>query len=359
MDLIDRVNTLAAKIRKTRDSLETEEATKNALIMPFISQVLGYDVFDPAEVIPEFTADTGVKKGEKVDYAIMNSGELTILIEAKKAGEPLNKKHGHQLFRYFSVTRARIAILTNGIEYQFYTDLDEPNKMDEKPFMVLNLTDFDESMLGELKKLSKDSFDIENVVNSAGELKYTREIKVLISELSTDPSEEFIRMLAKQVYSGGAVTIKVMDIFTDITKRAFKQFINESISDRLKSALGEGNNIAPRESQNTGDEVGVKNKESLIVTTEEELEGYHLVKALVRDFIDPTRVIQRDTQSYFGILIDDNNRKPLCRLRFNAAQKYIGLMDDSNVEVKIAIKSINEIYQYSDRLIERAKKLSS
>jgi hypothetical protein len=225
--------------------------------------------------------------------------------------------------------------------------------------MVLNLTDFDESMLGELKKLSKDSFDIENVVNSAGELKYTREIKVLISELSTDPSEEFIRMLAKQVYSGGAVTIKVMDIFTDITKRAFKQFINESISDRLKSALGEGNNIAPRESQNTGDEVGVKNKESLIVTTEEELEGYHLVKALVRDFIDPTRVIQRDTQSYFGILIDDNNRKPLCRLRFNAAQKYIGLMDDSNVEVKIAIKSINEIYQYSDRLIERAKKLSS
>jgi hypothetical protein len=188
MDLIDRVNALSETIRRTQGSLETEEATKDALIMPFISQILGYDIFDPTEVIPEFTADIGDKNSEKVDYAIMNSGESSILIEVKKAGESLNKKHGHQLFRYFSVTRARIAILTNGIEYQFYTDLDEPNKMDKKPFMVFNLTDFDESLLGELENLSKDSFNIENVLNAAGELKYTRKIKNrLIMHLNNPP----------------------------------------------------------------------------------------------------------------------------------------------------------------------------
>jgi len=354
MDLIDRVNSLTDKIQKLGASLETEEATKNALIMPFISQVLGYDVFDPTEVIPEFTADTGVKKGEKVDYAIKNNGELTILIEAKKAGEPLKSQHASQLFRYFAVTHARIAILTNGIEYQFFTDLDAPNKMDEKPFMVLDFLDFDELMIGELKKLSKGSFDIEKVISSAGELKYTRQIKSLISGLYNEPSEEFVKLLAKQVHSG-VITAKVLEQFTDITKRAFKQFLNDNISSRLQSALNSSSNDSYITSESTDNEKSAPEK-PLIDTTEEELEGFHIVKALVRDSIDPTRITYRDTQSYFGILIDDNNRKPLCRLRFNTSQKYLCLLDEKNQENKIPINSLNDIYNYVDNLIERVKK---
>lgn len=357
MDLIDRVNSLADKIQKVSSTLETEEATKNALIMPFISQVLGYDVFDPSEVIPEFTADTGVKKGEKVDYAINNNGDLTILIEAKKAGESLKKQHASQLFRYFSVTHARIAILTNGIEYQFYTDLDAPNKMDEKPFMVLDFQDFDESMIGELKKLSKGSFDIENVISSAGELKYTRQIKSIIAGLYSEPSEEFVKLLAKQVHSG-VVTAKVLEQFTDITKRAFKQFLNDNISNRLQNALDSSSNDSFISEDTPLESEGKSEDKPSVITTEEELEGYHLVKALVRDAIDPNRVVYRDTQSYFGILIDDNNRKPLCRLRFNTAQKYLCLLNEKNQEDKKPIDSLNDIYRFADDLVERAKQLN-
>ncbi|WP_034378823.1 type I restriction endonuclease, partial [Dehalobacter sp. UNSWDHB] len=137
MDFIDELKQFALRVENLREKITTEEATKNSLILPFF-QMLGYDIFDPSEVVPEFTADVGIKKGEKVDYAIFQNGTPIILVEAKWCGEKLDK-HGSQLFRYFGTTKAKFGILTNGIIYQFFTDLEEPNKMDEKPFMELNL----------------------------------------------------------------------------------------------------------------------------------------------------------------------------------------------------------------------------
>ncbi len=78
MDFIDRIRDLSTRIPKQLEHIQTEEATKNALIMPFIS-ALGYNVFDPTEVVPEFTADVGIKKGEKVDYAIHLDGKPIML----------------------------------------------------------------------------------------------------------------------------------------------------------------------------------------------------------------------------------------------------------------------------------------
>ena len=113
----------------------TEEATKNAFIMPLLS-LLGYDVFNPMEVIPEYTCDYGTKKGEKVDYAIMRDGEPIILLEAKRLNLKLQKNQQNQLYRYFSISRARVAILTNGIEYRLYSDMNTPNIMDDEPFIT-------------------------------------------------------------------------------------------------------------------------------------------------------------------------------------------------------------------------------
>lgn len=349
MDLIDRIKDMAGKIERTKDSLETEEATKNALIMPFISQILQYDVFDPMEVVPEFTADVGTKKGEKIDYAIKSDGEVSILIEAKRAGEQLTAKHASQLYRYFSVVHARIAILTNGIQYHFYTDLDAPNKMDDKPFLEIDLSDFDVSMVNELKKMTKANFDIDAVISSAGELKYTQNIKKLIAENYKEPTEDFVKLFAKQIHSG-IVTKAVLEQFTDITKRAFEYFVNDKVSQRLQSALHGHSPNFDTSTENDSDE----SEENKVVTTEEEIEGYHIVKAIVRDCIDPQRVVYRDTQSYFGVLIDDNNRKPLCRLHFNAAQKYIGLLDESRKETRHPMNDLNEIYNFSNELRERA-----
>lgn len=352
MDFIERLQSLANKIAQVGDSLETEEATKNALIMPFLHSVLGYDVFDPAEVVPEFTADTCTKKGEKIDYALIKEGEVQILIECKKFGETLSTKHASQLFRYFSVTNARIAILTNGNIYQFYTDLDAPNKMDERPFLSLNMSDLDEHIVPEIKKLTKSTFDVSSVVDAAGELKYLRAIKNLLAEQFKSPEEDFVKFFTSRVYDG-VQTPKVKAQFMEICSKALKQFLNDSINARLKSAIGEENQVEKVIPENESEEPAEKSK---VVTTQDELDGFNIVKAILRCQLDVTRITHRDTQSYFGILVDDNNRKPLCRLHFNAKQKYLGILGEDKKETRYPIDTLDDLFLHSDRLIAAAEK---
>lgn len=358
LDFAERVHNLSKKIAQVKNSLATEEATKNALVMPFLHSVLGYDVFNPNEVIPEFTADAGTKKGEKVDYALLKDGEIQILIECKKYGEVLSPKHASQLFRYFSVTNARIAILTNGSVYQFFTDLDAPNKMDEKPFLVVDLEDLDDHSLPEMKKLTKSSFDVDSIVDAAGELKYLSHIKKIIGQQFQQPEEDFVKFFASRVYSG-VLTPKVKSQFLEITSKALKQFLNDSINNRLKSAIGTDSGGPHTPAPTTDKTDGDNSEESKVVTTQEEIEGFNIVRAILRKSVDVKRIADRDTQSYFGVLLDDNNRKPLCRLHFNAKQKYLGLFDEAKKETRIPISSVDEIYNYAEELLKTVSYYSS
>jgi hypothetical protein len=352
MDFIDEVKALASRIPNLKDSIQTEEATKNALVMPMIN-ILGYNVFDPTEVIPEFTADHGTKKGEKVDYAIMKDGNPIMLIECKPIGSELSINHASQLFRYFSVSSVKVGILTNGVIYKFFSDLEAANKMDDKPFMELDLLNLKEPLVEELKRFKKERFNSEELESVATDLKYTKEIKqVLQIELSA-PSDEFVKYFATKVYSG-RLTPGMKDKFSIITKNAFNQFINDRINEILKSASAMTTDKNPVPIEITAPSEPVDDG---IVTTEEEIEGYHIIKAILREIVDPKRVIMRDTKSYCGILLDDNNRKPICRLRFNTAQKYIGLPEGDRKEVKIPIKELNDIYSLSNELQAAVKKM--
>ncbi len=356
MEFLRRLSALAEKIRQQGAAIQTEEATKNAFVMPFINSVLGYDVFDPTEVIPEYVCDVGTKKGEKIDYAIFKNGEVQILVECKKIGEPLNVNHAAQLFRYFHVTNARIAILTNGQVYKFYTDLDSPNKMDEKPFLELDLLNIDEFIAPELQKLTKATFDVESIISAAGELKYVSQIKRIITSQFIQPGENFVRFFASQVYEG-PLTQKVKDQFNELTKKALTQFLNDQVNDRLKSAMSgmpAPSYVDLPVTEKAADSSEEKT-ENLVVTTPEELEGFHIVKSILRTVVDSKRIIQRDTQSYFGVLLDDNNRKPLCRLHFNRNQKYIGVFDSEKNETRHSIESLDDIYMHSDKLIATVK----
>lgn len=353
MDLIDKLNALSVKIEKQLENIQTEEATKTAFVMPFIS-ALGYDVFDPTEVIPEYTADIGIKKGEKVDYAIIKDSKPIMIFECKKAGS-LEESHASQLFRYFSVTDARVAILTDGIKYKFFTDLDEDNKMDRKPFLEFNITSFNENIIEQLKKFSKDLFDIEEMLSSAIILRYTKEIKHILAEQFNSPSEDFVRYFVSQIYSG-RMTTQVKDQFANLVKNAANQFISEKINERLKSAMsteniGQATPIDLQEETSNESNPEVESNILKIETTEEELEGYHIVKAILRQHVSPERVVHRDTQSYFGILLDDNNRKPICRLHFNYSTKYIGVFDADKNETRIPINELNDIYNHADKFI--------
>ena len=347
MDFKDNIKQLADRVVKLRDSILTEEATKNAFIMPFIN-TLGYDVFNPLEVVPEMTCDIAMKKGEKIDYAIMKDGEPIILIECKHWAQDLNL-HDNQLIRYFNVSKAKFGVLTNGVIYRFYTDLIEPNKMDEKPFLEVNITELRDSQIEELKKFHKSYFNVENVLSSASELKYMGELKSIIAKEFSSPSSEFVKYLTKQVYDG-VITAKLLDQFTELTKKSISSYINELISDRLKSAL---KTETVEEAKNEEiDNKALEEDGNKIITTEEEIESYFIVKSILRQAVDVSRVVYRDAQTYFAILLDDNNRKPICRMYFNAiSKKYIATFDENKKETKHEITSLNDIYNYSEYLI--------
>lgn len=349
MDFIDRLRELSSGFPRILENINTEEATKHAMIMPFIS-ALGYNVFDPTEVTPELCADVGVKKGEKVDYAILKEGKPVILFECKHHSADLNKIHASQLYRYFSVTDARFGVLTNGVAYKFFTDLEAPNKMDEKPFFEFNMLEIKELAVDELKKFSKSSFDVSNILTTAAELKYTREIKRIMLDQISSPSEEFIRFFVSKIY-GGRSTQSIKDQFTPLIAQAFSQLIADHINEKLKTAFNLPSNgqqplteVAPIAPPNP-----VDNNKNEIATTVEELEGYHIIKALLRESVAAKRIVMRDVQSYCGILLDDNNRKPICRLYFNTANKYASFFD-TDKEEKILIEGVDDLYGYAERL---------
>ena len=350
MDFVDKIKEIGNRIPKQIDLIKTEEATKNAFVMPFIN-ALGYDIFNPIEVVPEFTADVGTKKGEKVDYAIKKDNEVIMLIECKQCGNELDQETASQLYRYFSVTETRFGIITNGIVYKFFSDIEESNKMDTKPFFEFNVLNFEDHHLEELKKFAKSSFHLENILTTASALKYTGAIKRIFGKEIINPSDEFIKFFVSQVYSG-LKTQAVISQFSKIVKDAISQFIREKINDRLKSALDD---VGADDVSDVSEEASVpedSDNEDGIVTTKEEIEGYNIVKAIVRDTVDVNRIFMRDTKSYCGILLDDNNRKPICRLRFNSAtKKYIGIIKQKN-ETKNLISDVNDIFNYSDEIKE-------
>jgi hypothetical protein len=348
MSFNEKIAALSEKVSSLIDTLETEEATKNALIMPFIA-ALGYDVFNPQEVVPEFTADVGTKKGEKVDYAIMHDNEVIILIECKKSKSDLSEANMHQLFRYFTVTKARIAILTNGVQYRFFSDLEESNKMDAKPFLELDMLNIRDNLVEEVRKLGKETFDLERMLSTANELKYTSEIKRLMNIQFETPDEEFIRFFFKAANPGAHFTASAKEQFAKFVQKAFHQFISERVSDRLRSALEKEDD---KVTEANDDEELSEAMPNGIETTDEELEGFQIVKAILVQKVAAERIVHRDTKSYFGILLDDNNRKPLCRLHFNTSQKYLGLFDATKQEARYPIENLSEIYQYADKLLE-------
>ncbi|MFD2586137.1 type I restriction endonuclease [Croceitalea marina] len=342
MQLQPQLKALAEKIGKLKDKIDTEESTKHAFVLPFIN-LLGYDTFNPTEVVPEFTADIGLKKGEKVDYAIFQNEQPIIIIECKNWKENLDV-HNSQLFRYFHASKTRFALLTNGIKYRFYTDLEAANKMDEKPFLEFDIAKLKEHTIHEISKFHKSNFDVAKIVNNASALKYTKEIKKLIAEELQSPSYHFVKLFAGNVYSG-RLTEKVMGEFADLVGKAFTQTISEKVNDRLNSALN-------KEAEQQQEETQEPEEVSKIETTEEELEGYRIVVAILRRKLSVERIVHRDTQSYFGILLDDNNRKPLCRLHLNSGNKYLGIIDENKDETRHAIASIDEIYQFEEDLLK-------
>lgn len=344
MDLIDKLKELSNRIERQRDSVLTEQAAKTAFVLPFL-QALGYDVFNPSEVIPELTADHGVKKGEKVDYAIKLDDKIIILIECKPLGSTLNAKCASQLFRYFSVTDARFSILTDGVRYLFFSDLESQNKMDERPFLEFNILQFTDSDVDELKKFSKSTFNLESILSRASTLKYH---KALLAEIRTEfenPSEDLVRLLTSRVYEG-RFTQQIKEQFTSLTHSALRDFIRERINERLQSALD-----TDKQDFATATENHISADDDGIETTAEELEAFRIIQAIGSEVVDVDRIYIRDAKSYCAILLDNNNRRPICRLHFGKTRMAVSIFALRG-ETKIELEKISQLYKYRGLLHE-------
>ncbi len=350
MDFIDEIRQFSKRVDSLKDNLTTEEATKTSLIMPFFA-LLGYDVFNPDEFVPEYTADVGIKKGEKVDYAILNNGEPVILIEAKWVKEEL-QKHDSQLFRYFGTSKAKFAILTNGITYRFYTDLEETNKMDEKPFLEINMLDIKETQVAELKKFKKSAFSIDEIFNTASQLKYSNEIKNVFAQDLQNPSDQLIKYFLSSVYSGQR-TQNAIDKFRPIVKQSLNQFISEMMNDKIKTALGaEEAQTVSEKTEEIPENVSQPVKDvPKIVTTEEELEAYFIIKNLLKDVVPMGEIAYKDNERYMAILHKNKTTRWICRLFFNSSKKFITVPDDNKKDVRIDIDSVYDIEKHKDELI--------
>ena len=265
--------------------------------------------------------------------------------------------HDNQLLRYFHVSKAKFAILANGVRFRFYTDLEEPNKMDEIPFLEFDIAEIKENQVEELKKFHKSYFDVENIINSATELKFTNSVKGIFTNELKNPSDEFLRLFISKVYTG-KITAKVLTDFSELVKKSINHVISDMITERFKFAID-------AEEASLTLEPPVKEAVSLpiseadkIVTTEEELEGFMIIKTICRQKVSINRIIYRDAQSYFSVLLDDNNRKPICRLYFNSAsKKYISFIDKK--ETKHEINTLDDIFGFSELLLETVERLNT
>lgn len=368
MDFKDQILQLSDRIKKQKDSISTEEATKNAFIMPLIAS-LGYDVFNPFEVVPEMDCDLIKKKGEKIDYAIMKDENPILLIECKHCKQDLNL-HDTQLQKYFVASKSRFGVLTNGIEYRFYTDLEKVNIMDERPFLVVNMLDLSDADIEQLKKFHKSYYNENNVLSTANELKYTTEIKEIFNKEIQSPTSDFVRFFAKQIYTTGQITQKVVEMFTPLVKRSMSMVINDIIAERLNTAMKNDEQVedttnissnlpnSPKENTENKLPEGIvyMDKEAGIITTQEEMDAYNIVRSILRRSVDASRITYKDYKTYFVISLDNSQWYWICRISIGARKKQIGIPVNKYKSCDwIQIDSIDDIFKYADRLEESIK----
>jgi len=349
MEFADKLKEFCNRVKAIRTKIKTEEATKTSLIMPFFS-LLGYDVFNPLEFVPEYTADVGIKKGEKVDYAIVDKKQNPlILIEAKYCDENLGK-HGGQLFRYFATTSAKFGILTNGIIYQFYTDLEEQNKMDKTPFLTINLLSLKESTIPYIQKFEKASFNVAAVTGKANELRYSDNIRQFLLKQLSAPDDSFIAYVMSDIYKGRK-TQRVIEDFRPLVKRAFAQIVNDKAGEKLKSAID-------TESADETQEKNVAPKPQPVAPAlpkMDRLEAFFMIKAFLYDSLNGKSLKYTDADKQLEISLDDESGNWLCRIDYETNLFYINLQSGDKEYIKRQFRSLSDVYSFKNLLCQAAK----
>jgi hypothetical protein len=361
MELENVIKQIVKTYNDSKANILTEEATKMSLIAPLI-QALGYNIFNPSEVAPEYNAELGNKKMDKIDYAIINDGKPIMIIECKWSGAELTEDNKDQLLKYFvALPDVKIAILTNGLTYKFFTDLDKASYMDAKPYFQFDIREIKNHEIKALEKYAKPDFKIGDIINAATGLKYTGEIKRYIEAQMLTPDEAFVKCIMSGIDYPKKASANIVEQFKQYTKNALNQFLNETLNDRLEAAIKKG---GEKNSEPPVEQVDVDGEPSdSIATTQDEIDGFNIVRAILRKHVPIKDLAFRDTKSYSSVLYKNKNHSPVCRFYFNnPANLQLALisLNESEkgvkkIETKIKLESLDDIYSHEDELLETLK----
>lgn len=312
------------KLNEAIEISSNEAQTRKFLIEPFFF-MLNYISTD---LIPEYNADFGDRVSQKIDYAIVLNKKDTILIEAKKQNSRLTDKEAGQLNGYFNNTKnSKIAILTNGVEYRFYSDVVEPNVIDNKPFFLFDLSNYSEKDIEELLKFDKRFIKIKEIVESAQEIVFAESFENSIFKELLAPSKDLLKIIHKNML--------FKTKFNEETQGKMINLINSS----LLKCLHDKKVIEESNSNSQG-----------VITTELEIQAYHIIRTLLiqNKKIPNERISYKDFKSFFNISIDDSSKKVICKLGFNSGKMKISIENNEYI-----LEHIDDLVKYKNELTNR------
>jgi hypothetical protein len=308
-----------------------EAQTRTYLIEP-MCEMIGYSRIDDKDMLTEINAGWG-QKNDKADLGLIVKGKKPeIIIECKKHGKKLTDKEASQLNGYFSNTDgSKIGILTNGLEWRFYTEYQEKNKLHHNPFLTIDFTEIDDSKIEQFAQFHKNATDIDIIVGEAQDTFFLEGFNDALSEELLNPSDDFIKAIFARMPG----------------KR-----MNDAIKDKLRFLINSNSiqQVLPRlieEESKSG---------NLIITTGEELQIYHAVKTIIINSlkkVDFSRISYRDQKNSFNILVDDNQRKMIAKITSNKGKYFLEIT--GNGDKKIQIDGLESVVAQSKPIIDIAK----
>ena len=342
MDFESRLTEHIDKLNIKKGACTNEETTKTALILPFFT-LLGYDTTDPAEVMAESVSAPGGNKDQRVDYCLYSGGKAIIIVEAKPYKANL-EKYSTQLANYYTCSDAKIAIITDGVKYRFYTDSVKQNIMDMVPFFDIDLTCLTQQQIDQLAGFQKEGFDAESITSFSAFYDF-------FAEQLKHPSDDLVRLFLTGCHvNTPKQTATLCDKYRPLVQKAMEACLNR--------IMKKSNAIAIKQFQDDGNSTAVPTappkQASSIVTTQEELDAFAIAQEMLSEIVPASDIGYKDRQRYMGVFYQNNISKWICRFEFKNKTKVLILprqTDPALEDRSRKLNAIEEIRQYRDDLI--------
>ena len=309
MEFHNYIYTLSDRVLKNKDRCLTEEATKTSLILPFFT-ALGYDTSDPRIVIPEVKC--AIRGAERIDYVLASDGAYLMLVECKHWRENLDN-HVNQIEQYYHAGLrnfgTRIGVLTNGIEWRFFADIEKQNMMDAEPFFVFDISMPTYNAISQLKMFRKDDFDVQSIVCSAAKMIMANRLHNIVDVELSNPSDRFVDFFWNRLGTCKKLSKQQRAIFSPMVKAEIDSFIYRTVENQLQLP-----NIDVADCECTFD-----------LSDEERNFVGHIYDILQGIVVKERLHLYRNRWGQLSIRLDNNKFYTICKLNIVGKEKWLSV----------------------------------